>query len=79
LINGHSISFDTYNHDELIEIIHRIQNSGQFSKDESTSFAVGLKLFGETMLQNKESELFSEIKPHLFDFMKKLKASLKNS
>ena len=41
------------------------------------STALALKLFGEAMFTHKESELFTELRPPFFAFMKKLKASLK--
>ncbi|HNQ04634.1 MAG TPA: DUF3861 domain-containing protein [Thiobacillaceae bacterium] len=76
--DGPSITFASFNHDEIIEIVRRIQGAGVFPADEAASFAVGLKLFGEAMLTHKDSELFTELRPHFMAFMKKLKASLKD-
>ncbi|MFT5701626.1 MAG: hypothetical protein ACI8ZB_004521 [Desulforhopalus sp.] len=42
---------------------------------DATAFAVGLKLFGEIMMKNKDKELFKQFKPHFADFMKELKKS----
>ena len=36
-------------------------------------FAVGLKLMGEVMLENKEHPLFAELKPHFMEIMKAVK------
>lgn len=78
-VTGKSISFLTSNHDEIIELVQKIQGSGLFENDDAASFAVGIKLFWEVMLKNKESELFSEFRPHFGEFMKKLKSSSKNA
>ena len=75
--DGPSITFSAFNHDELIEIVRRVQGAGRFPADEAACFALGLKLFGEAMLTHKESDLFTELRPHFMAFMKKLKASLK--
>ena len=77
--DGPSIEFASSNHDELIQIVRLIQSAGPFPADDAASFAVGLKLFGEAMLTHKESDLFTEIRPHFMAFMKKLKASLKDA
>lgn len=77
--DGPVITFTATNHDELTEIVRRVQDAGQFPADEAAAFAIGLKLFGETMLLHRDSALFTEMRPHFLDFMKKLKASLKDA
>lgn len=37
------------------------------------SFAVGLKLMSEILLENKEIQLFKEFLPHFIEFIKSLK------
>lgn len=78
-MDGPSISFSASNHDEIIQIVRLMQSANVFTADEAAAFAIGLKLFGETMLTHKDSDLFSELKPHFGAFMKKLKATLKNT
>lgn len=75
-VPDHSISFTATNHDEILEIVERIRGARQFDEDDATAFAVGLKLFSEVMLKNRESPLFAEFRPHFMAFMKKLKASV---
>jgi hypothetical protein len=60
------------NHDDIFKIIDRIKSRGDLQGYEE-AFAVGLKLFSEVMLENKDHPLFSEFKPHFMDFMKQLK------
>ena len=64
------------NHDELFEIVEKVKSKKLFnSEEESTEFALGLKLFTEVMLRNKKHPLFEDLRPHIGDFMKKLKSS----
>ena len=64
------------NHDELFEIVEKVKSKKLFnSEEESTEFALGLKLFTEIMLRNKKHPLFEDLRPHIVDFMKKLKSS----
>ena len=44
-------------------------------KNHSIEFAIGLKMFGEVILKNKNLPLFKEFYPAFGDFMKKLKSS----
>lgn len=72
----HSLGFVTTNQDEIIEIAERIRSARQIEGDDAAAFAVGLKLFGEVMLKNRDNPLFTEFRPHFLAFMKKLKASV---
>jgi hypothetical protein len=67
------ITFD--NHDNLFYIIEKLQERNHFNDaGQSTEFAIGLKLFSEVMLRNKENPLFQEMLPAFGEFMKKLKS-----
>lgn len=70
-----TLSLDFDNHDDLFNIFEII-NSKKIFDDEQTSneFALGLKLFTEVMLKNKQHPLFEELRPAIMEFMKKLKA-----
>jgi len=73
-----TIDFEFENHDEVFSIIERISQNNPFEKEsQATEFAVGLKLFSEVMLKNKENRLFEEFLPAFGAFMKKLKATIK--
>ena len=73
-----TIDFEFENHDEVFSIIERISQNNPFEKEsQATEFAVGLKLFSEVMLKNKENPLFEEFLPAFGAFMKKLKATIK--
>lgn len=67
-----SVEFD--NHDEIFSIISRLQEKDHFEDaGQSAQFAIGLKMFSEIMLKNKDNELFSEFLPEFKNFMAKLK------
>ncbi len=66
--------FETANHDELFSIVERISAKAIVPDDEAASFAIGLKLFTETMLRHRKHPLFAELQPHIASFMKTLKS-----
>ena len=62
------------NHDDIFQIIEKIRGRGDLDENGATAFAIGLKLFGEVMLENKEHPLFSSFRPEFRKFMRQLKA-----
>lgn len=74
-IHDAPLAFETGNHDDVLAIVERIHNAGLFDARTSAAFAVGLKLFGEVMLENRTHPLFAEFVPHFRDFMKQLKSA----
>lgn len=67
------LEFD--NHDDIFSIIERMQARNLFNNEnQSTEFAIGLKMFSEVMLKNRKHPLFEELAPAFSEFMKKLKA-----
>ena len=68
-----NLEFD--NHDDLFNIFEVIKSKKIFDDENtSTEFALGLKLFTEVMLKNKQHPLFEELRPAIMEFMKKLKS-----
>ncbi len=68
-----TLQFEAENHDDIFEIVERLRGRGDFNADVAAALAVGLKLFSEVMLEEKENPLFSSFRPHFMQFMKKLK------
>lgn len=70
-----NLGFDFENHDDLFKIFDVIKSKNIF-EDENTAqeFALGLKLFTEVMLKNKQHPLFENLRPAIMEFMKKLKS-----
>lgn len=77
--NGHEIAsadrlqFEVKNHDDIFAVVERLKSFSEMTPDDATAFAVGLKLFGETILDHQDRALFKEFMPHFADFMKRLK------
>ena len=73
-----TLSFNTYNYDDIFKVLQVIQNSQMLDDDEAAkSFTVGLKLFSEVMLEHKNLPLFKDFMPHFGQFMKALKQTVK--
>ena len=56
-----TLSFNTYNHDDIFKVLQVIQNSQMLDDEAAKSFAVGLKLFSEVMLEHKHLPLFKTL------------------
>lgn len=67
------LQFDTANHDDILAVIERLRQRSDFDADTTAALGLGLKLFGEVMLHNRQHPLFAELMPHFGDFMKRLK------
>lgn len=68
-----TLSFEAGNHDDILAIVDRLRGRGDLPEADATSLAVGLKLFSEVMLQNRNHALFEEFAPHFKAFMQTLK------
>ena len=71
------LHFNAYNHDDLFKVLEHIQQSNLLEDEKAKAFAVGLKLFGETLLENKQHPLFKAFLPQFIEFMKTLKQTIK--
>lgn len=68
-----TVEFD--NHDDIFKIIRSIKGKKMFETDnQAVEFAIGLKMFSEVMLKNRNHELFTDFRPAFGEFMKKLKS-----
>ena len=63
--------FVAENHDDLIALAERTGATD----DQARAFLLGIKLFGEAMLEDRNNPLYAEILPAFGAFMKKLKAA----
>ena len=69
-----ALSFEAVNHDDVIAIAERTRERSGFAPDEAAALAVGLKLFSEVMLKHRDDPLFAALRPHMREFVGKLKA-----
>ena len=59
-----SMEFDFENHDDIFRIVQMLEQSGRFGDSvEVRRFAVGLKLLGGVMMDNRDNELFKDFEP----------------
>ena len=66
--------FTVTNHDDLLEIASKTRALQAVPDEESSEFAIGLKLFSEVLIRHRKSPLFESLWPHFGDFMKRLKS-----
>ncbi|MCH1918235.1 DUF3861 domain-containing protein [Shewanella sp. A3A] len=68
-----ALSFETENHDDIFNILSKVDGKFDFTDEQTKSFIIGLKLFGEVIMQQRKHPLFEELEPQMKQFMKKLK------
>ena len=73
------LEFYTRNHDDIFQIVEKLKSAAFFDEQTTQSFAVGLKLFSEVMLEQRNHPLFAEFSPHFRDFMKQMKSLIPQS
>lgn len=67
------LTFTAYNHDDIFKVLGYLQEKNLLNDESVKPFAVGLKLMGEVLLENKEIPLFKEFLPHFIELIKSLK------
>ena len=72
-VHGQCLSFYTSNHDDILDIVNKLQDKLTFDAGTAASLGVGLKLFSEIALLHRSNPLFSEIRPALSEFIQRLK------
>lgn len=70
------LRFEVGNHDDVFAIVERMRRRPDLAPESATALAVGLKLFGEVMLEQRGHPLFAGFAPHFRDFMKTLKQGM---
>lgn len=73
LPNDQPLQFEVGNHDNIFAIVERTRERVDFDPISATALAVGLKLFSEVMLEDRDHPLFQSFAPHFRDFMTTLK------
>jgi len=73
------LQFEAGNHDDLFDIVARVQASGLTDADEAAALALGLKLFGEVLLKHRKDPLFSELQPVFGEFIGAFKQRIRDT
>lgn len=74
-VNTPAPTFQARNHDDLFAIVERIKSRGLLDSDDSAAFAIGLKLFGELILEHRDQVFFQELSPHMGAIMQVIKGA----
>jgi hypothetical protein len=72
-VTSSPLVFKARNHDDLFPIVEKMKTKQGIDASDAEALAIGLKLFGEVMLKNRNDELFSQLQPHFREFIKALK------
>jgi hypothetical protein len=70
------IEFSAINHDDFFVNLSLLRQADLMDEETLKQFVVGLKLFMEVMMHNREIPLFKEFFPQMLKFMKELKSTI---
>jgi hypothetical protein len=71
---GKTLTFDASNHDDLQGIVERMRTRLPFDAHTTAALGVGLKVFSEVALMNRNDPKFASIRPALCEFVRELKS-----
>jgi hypothetical protein len=72
-VEGQTLSFEAANHDDLLGIVERMRARLSFDGDTVASLGIGLKLFSEVALMQRNDPMFAMIRPALGELVRGLK------
>jgi len=72
-VEGRTLSFEAANHDDILGIVERMRARLPFDGDTIASLGIGLKLFSEVALMERDDPMFAVIRPVLGEFVRGLK------
>lgn len=72
-----TLQFNVEDHENLFGAIEKIKQGSDLAPEAATQFAVGLRLFGTTLLKHPKHPLFADLMPHFKAFMTNLKKTIK--
>ncbi len=72
-VEGRTLSFEAANHDDILGIVERMRARLPFDGDTVASLGIGLKLFSQVALMQRDDPMFATIRPALGEFLRGLK------
>ena len=73
-IEAPPLVFEAPNHDNLFELLEKVkQMHPDISGQDLSRFLIGLKLFSEVCLENRDNAFFSQFSPYVKDIMMTVK------
>ncbi|GAB6070908.1 DUF3861 domain-containing protein [Thiomicrorhabdus hydrogeniphila] len=76
-VNNDRFEFDFESHDNVLEIIQKLQTRPDLSPKSAAPLGLGIKLFGSVIMENRTNPLFANLFPHFVAFIKNLKQKKK--
>jgi hypothetical protein len=70
---GQILSFEAANHDDILGVVDRLRARLPFDENTVASLGVGLNLFSEVTLRERNDPMFAMIQPALGEFIRGLK------
>ena len=72
-VEGRTLSFEAANHDDILGVVDRLRARLPFDENTVASLGVGLNLFSEVTLRERNDPMFAMIQPALGEFIRGLK------
>ena len=72
-VEGQILSFEAANHDDILGVVDRLRARLPFDENTVASLGVGLNLFSEVTLRERNDPMFARIQPALGEFIRGLK------
>lgn len=69
-----AFEFSAAIHDDLQQILGRLQGRFALNADETACMVLGLKLLGEVVMKQRKTEPFKALHPHIGSFIQALKS-----
>ena|SRR5271155_4888869 len=69
-----AVQFEAVNHDDLIAIIQTVRAKRLLETDKAASLALGLKLFSEVVLEQRQDPMFAPVLGPIREFIQRLKS-----
>ncbi|ARD22919.1 DUF3861 domain-containing protein [Shewanella japonica] len=76
---GQTLDFEFQDREDVLNVVEKLQKGSGLEPQEATKVALGLRLLGPIMMQNRKHQLFAEFMPHFKNFMHHLKSTVKQA
>lgn len=73
------LDFEIANHDDLFRLLTLVQGKLGLDVDQEQGFLIGLKMFSEVLIKNRQNPLFIQMKQSMGEIMSILKNHIKKS
>lgn len=75
--NLQTLQFEIEDREDMFAIVDKVQQGSGLDKLSATRLAVGIRLLGPLLMQERKHPLFLDFMPHFKSFMQNLKKTIK--